>query len=149
MPTYTDNGSGNGEDFVVIEEHTVLNTEVVTIEEEENPFFKNEDGTQQRNVVFKFKVLGGEHDGRFVWGRTPTTWSTNEKCKLRGWAEEILGTTIPTKPLPPLNTDDMIGRKCRAVIGVYTKKNGDQGNKVTDVMRDKSSAPADVYSEPF
>ncbi len=43
----------------------------------------------------------------------------------------------------------MIGRKCRAVIGVYTKKNGDQGNKVTDVMRDKSSAPADVYSEPF
>lgn len=149
MPTYVDNGRGDAGDFALIENHTVVLAEVATVEEEENPFFKDDDGNPQRNVVFKFKVLEGEHEGRFVWGRTPTTWSTNEKCKLRGWAEEILATTIPTKPLPPLNTDDLIGRRCRAVIGTYTKKNGDEGNKVTDVMRDKSAAPVDAYSEPF
>ncbi len=150
MPTYVDNGKGGtGEDFALIENHTIVVAEVVTIEEEENPFFKDDDGVPQRNVVFKFKVLDGEYEGRFVWGRTPTTWSTNEKCKLRAWAEEILGVTIPTKPLPPLNTDDMVGRHCRVHIITYPKKDGSEGNKVGDVMRDKATAPADAYSEPF
>jgi len=143
MPVYEDKG-GSGSTFPILEEHTVVNVEVVTVEEQES-FFKDDDGNPKNEVVFKFRITDGEFEGQHLWGRTPTTWSMNEKCKLRQWAEQILATKIPAGT--PLDTDDLVGRPARAVVGTFTKKTGEQGNKVTDVMKDKNALPVTSYAE--
>lgn len=144
MPVYEDNGS---EAYALIEEHEVLPMEVLEIGEEES-FYKDDDGNPKQQVVFKFRVTDGEHTDRHLWGRTPTTWSTNEKCKLRQWAEQILNRKIPAGE--PLNTDDLVGKHCRGVVGVTNKQDGTQGNKVSDVMKAKNApVMASAMDEPF
>lgn len=145
MPKYEDNGS---EAYEVIEEHEVLPMEILEVGEELS-FYKNDDGSDKTQVVFKFKVISGEHEGRLLWGRTPTTWSQNEKCKLRQWAEQIMNRKYA--PGEGLDTDDLVGRRCRGVVGITNKQDGTTGNKVTDVMKDKAGAAAmaSVSEEPF
>jgi hypothetical protein len=145
MPVYEDNGSS--ETYALIEEHEVLVLEVIEVSEDTS-FYKNDDGTDKKNVVFKFRVMEGEHNDRLLWGRTPTTWSSSDKCKLRQWAEQILNRKIAAGEA--LNTDDLVGRRCRGVVGVSNKQDGTQSNKITDVMKDKSApAMASSYDEPF
>lgn len=145
MPIYQDSPT---QDFPVIEEYTTLDVEVELCEERDS-IFRDDDGNVQRKVAFKFHVLDGEHKDRRLWGDTPTTWSQNEKCKLRMWAQQIMGRTYG--PGEPLNTDDLVGRRCRAVVAVRTKKaDGSKSNYISDVLPAKGAAVgAPAYEEPF
>ena len=146
MPVYQEKPA---QEFPVIEEYTTLDCEVELVEERDS-IFRDDDGNIQRKVAFKFKVLDGEHVNRRLWGDTPTTWSSDERCKLRQWSQQIMNRQFAKGE--PLNTDDLVGQRCRAVVGVRTKKaTGEQSNFVSDVLPVKG-APAVAtpsYSEPF
>lgn len=147
MPVYQE--SDAGADFAVIEEYSVLDCEVESVEERDS-IFKDDEGNTKRTVAFKFKVLTGEHENRRLWGDTPTTWSSDERCKLRMWSQQIMNRTYAKGE--PLDTDDLVGRHCRAVVGVRTKKaTGDKTNYVSDVLPTKGVAvsAAQAYEEPF
>ena len=145
MPVYQESVAP---EYPVIEEYTTLDVEVELVEERDS-IFRDDAGNIQRKVAFKFHVLDGEHKDRRLWGDTPTTWSSDERCKLRMWAQQIMGRTYAKGE--PLNTDDLVGQRCRAVVGVRTKKaDGSKSNYVSDVLPAKGAAVgAAAYEEPF
>jgi hypothetical protein len=146
MPVYEETAAPN---YELLEDYTTLPAEVTEIEERETPF-KDDDGNPQRSLSFTFRVSEGEHQGRKFWGNTPTFWNSSDRCKLRQWAQSIANRTYA--PGEPLNTDILLNRPCRIVLGVKKKQNGDKTNRVVDVLPDKSAAPAGpapTYDEPF
>ncbi len=145
MPIYEDRSASQvqGE---VMDNHTVVEAEVTTVKEDDS-FFKDDDGNTKRQVSFEFTVTDPNYEGRRVWGSTPTTWSTDERCKLRIWAQEILGCEIPAGV--PLDTDDLVGKRCRVVVGLRTNKTtGIQKNFASDVMRLKTPVSSNS-NQPF
>jgi hypothetical protein len=129
-----------------IPDDTVLNAEITEIKETTKNFG---DGDVPR-VEFKFIVreAGSDFDARKLWGDTPKTFTTDPRCRLRVWAQEILGQQLPEKF--KLDTDQLVGLMCRIVVGLRTyEKNGETISKnfVTDVMRTK--ADGTTYEEPF
>lgn len=139
MPVYTDNAS----DYVPLDAD-IYPMEVMEVTEEVSTYYKNDDGSDKSNVVFKFRIISGAEEGRQVYGRTSTIWSQNENCRLHHWAEQILNRKFG--PGEALNTDDFVGRRCRGLVVITTRTDGSQGNKVNDVMKDKTAA---LVEDPF
>lgn len=117
--------------------------------------FVDDDGKKVMKVEFKFKIIDGSvHDGTDIWGKTPTRFNTHPDCKLRNWAQAILGQSLP--PKFRLDTDVLVGRDCRLIIGLREyEKDGQtkQTNYVKDVMPTAdamaSMAAAVRSEEPF
>lgn len=137
----------------LLDNYTILAAVVTKIEERETPF-KDDDGNPQRQVNFTFKVSGGSDDqvpeDRFFYGSTPTFWNNSDKCKLRQWAQSIANRIYA--PGEPLDTDQLVNRPCKIVIGQKKKQNGDMVNRVIDVTPDRNAAPVPggpSYNEPF
>lgn len=129
-------------DYTLIPEGEVLAAEVTDCEVRETPFDDEKNpGVKQKEVSFRFQVTeSGEYYGRTVFGRTPTTFSTNESCKLRQWVQELLGMDkLPEKFR--FNTDTLIGLPCRVSVSQRTSKPSQQypkgrtSNYVFDVLR--------------
>lgn len=158
------------EERPVIADGETVAVEVTRAEIRETPFDDPANpGKKKWEVSFSFKItdpdpvlclLPNDEGGvdeisvtvfdQILFGNTPTTFSTHPDCKLRLWAQEILGgTTLPVDF--ELDTDDLVGLPCRAVVGVRERKGGDgvgviRKNYVTDVIH-ASSAP--LASEVF
>lgn len=159
MPEFVCEPSGfeGGDDNdrpAVIPEDEVLEAEVTRIKQITKPY-KDDDNNDVKRVEFSFLVEDGQgYDGRRIKGDTPTTFSENEKCRLRNWAQEIMGVEIPSGF--KLNTDDLEDSKVRIVVGQrkYTKDNEERiYNFVKDLMRTKGGKPAtpskDWVEDPF
>lgn len=138
-----------------IEDDTILNAEITAIKQKMVDF-KDGAGEQPR-VEFTFVVTdpASAWDGQKMWGETSTTFSDNEKCKLRNWAMEIMGVSR-LDPGFQLDTDDLVKQPCRIVVGARAKKKngvetGDIANFVKDVLRVKgnSSGTFAQDEEPF
>lgn len=140
MPVYENQEAPPQE---AIPEHTILVMEIVDVKEVEKPW-KDDDGNPVNRVEFSFVVREPEgensrFDGRKIWGETPTTFSRSDRCKLRAWAQEILSEKLGNT----LDTDILIGRRCRGVVHQRIKKNTDQVyNFVHDVLPDRNAQPA-------
>lgn len=126
------------EERPVIPEGEVLAVTILKCDVGTSPF-KNDDGTERQQVSFTFKVIEeGEWQDLYLFGNTPTTFSTHPDCKLRGWVEEILGGgALPVDF--ELDTDDLVGQDCRVRVGVRERKGSDgksvvQKNYVLDVL---------------
>lgn len=130
-----------------IPEDSILKAEIVKIEETTKNF--GEGDVPRVEFAFLVREPGNEYDGRRLWGDTPRTFSTDSRCKLRIWAQEIMGQQLPEGF--KLNTDDLVGLECRIAVGMktYTNKQGEAVSKnfVTDVLRTK--ADGESYEEPF
>ncbi len=155
--------SDQDEERIPIPDGAVFEAEVLTVKLEDSKFYKNEDGTPQQIMNFKFKVVNdGEHDGafvdRWVWGSTPPWLNDDPRCKLRNWVEAILDIDL----LPPdylLETDDLQGMQCRVIVSAKesTTNPGRITNKVTElkntrgkpVMTVAQSADDPLDEEPF
>lgn len=134
-----------------IEEDTVLEATVANVEVRPHPFFKDDNGEPQMKVNFEFNfTMDGQK--RKLWGETNTTFTTHPDCKLRNWAQQILGGN----ELPAgfkLNTETLLNTPVRIVVGVEEwtdKKTGERRwkNIVKDVMYSKAS-PAPAFEDPF
>jgi hypothetical protein len=134
----------------VLPEDTITEAVVLDVMEKIAPF-KNDDGSDITRVEFTFALP--DYSNQRVWGETPTTFSSHPDCKLRGWAQEILGGG----ELPVgfrLNTDDLKDRKVRVRLGYkkyFSKKNNreEERNFVADVIHSRAAASAATYEEPF
>jgi hypothetical protein len=142
------------QDFQLIPEGDVLAAEVAQCEVRDTPFDDDKNpGEKQKEVSFRFEITeSGEFYGRTVFGRTPTTFNTNENCKLRQWVQELLGMD----KLPEnfrFNTDTLIGLPCRVSVAQRTSKpsekypRGRTTNYAFDVLR-ANSGPSRI-DDPF
>lgn len=139
-------------EFTLIPDGEILDCEVVACEERETPFDDEKNpGQKQREVSFRFQVTDpGEYNGRTLFGRTPTTFNTNENCKLRLWVQELLGMDVLPEKFR-FNTDTLIGLPCRVAVGVRTSKpspqypKGRTTNFAWDVLRQNSGH----FTDPF
>jgi len=126
-----------------IHEVTISNIEVSTFNDPVN-------GPRQ-NLNWTFTLhTPGEWEGKRVWGNTSMVFNTNPNCKLRNWAQSILGEELDGGF--ELDTDDLVGRKARVAIGHRAKQDGTKKQYVADVMPPKqSSAAASAWGDepPF
>jgi hypothetical protein len=143
-----------GQEFALIPEGEVLAAEVIACEVRETPFDDEKNpGQKQKEVSFRFQITEqGDYHARHVFGRTPTTFNTNDACKLRQWVQELLGMD----KLPEnfrFNTDTLIGLPCRVSVAQRTSKpstanpRGKTSNYVFDVLRVNSGSL--LVDDPF
>lgn len=96
--------------------------------------FTDENGNKIKKFEFHFKLITDDaHDGRDLWGETPTTFNTHPECRLKLWAEALLGQRLPARFR--LDLDTLRDRKCIVVVGrrEYVK---DGETKVRNFVRD-------------
>ena len=108
-----------------IPEDTVLAAELVACKIVEKNYL-DDDGNKVRKVEFKFVIQeeGSPWEGENIWGETPTRFNTHPDCKLKNWAAAIAATEFPAGYR--LDTDVLIGMKCRVVTGSRTyEKDGE------------------------
>lgn len=129
------------QEFEVIPEATIVPLEVVTVEDRETPWDIDENDPslgKKHQVSFRFKVVGGDHDGRTLFGNTPTTFTTHPDCKLRAWVQEILGeSSLPTGFR--FSTEVLEGMPVKGVVAHRIKTNADGSRTpkeyISDVIR--------------
>lgn len=98
------------------------------------------------------EVIAGEHEGASLW-----TWCSikgGPKSKLTRWCQAM---GIDTSAGTQINTDDLVGKRCTAVVLAKEKTDGSgEYNAVTDLKPNKvkKTAPApapkaDADDDPF
>lgn len=128
-----DSPASFGEGFEPLPDRAILDVEVVKVEEREKPEWAIYDPEVTTEVSFRFRVVGGPHDKRNIWGTSAVFFNYSPKCRLRIWVQGILGV----EELPEgfdLNLDDLTGRKCRILVGNRINKKGDVKDFVQDVF---------------
>lgn len=132
----------------VIPHDTTLDVTILKCEVGESPF-KKDDGSPQQQVSFTFKVTEeGEYKDMYVFGNTPTTFSTHPDCKLRGWVEEMLGGGALPADFE-LDTEDLVGVDCRVNVAVRTRKGAD-GHSIVEKNYVQNVLPSsDADLSPF
>lgn len=140
-----------------IDDGSVYIAEVMSCGPKVQPW-KNDDGSEQKRVEFKFRLISDDtFNGQDLWGSTPHNLTNNEKCKLKQWAEAILGQRLPRGC--ELRYGDLVHKRCRVVVERTDKIDRTTGemktrNKVRDVFATKEAqarlAQATAFDdEPF
>lgn len=134
-----------------IPDGTKVHAEVVSISTKTR---KNREGEEYSRLLFKFVIQDPDSgwDTQNVYGETSTLFTTNPDCKLRNWAQEIMGVDeLPAKFR--LDTDVLVGLDCYVVVGSRDyEKDGEQktANFIKDVQRTgNGSGGGSVDEEPF
>lgn len=125
---------------------------VVGIRLREKPF-KDDAGQPIKKIEFAFKLISDDgQDGRDIWGETSTRFNSHPECRLKNWAEAILGMKLP--PHYRLDTDQLLDRHCFVVVGRKEWTNKDGEDKVRNFVRDVQPTTANAKAlaeadEPF
>lgn len=143
------------EEAVVLEtipDGTMHSAEIVKCEERDHPFFKEDDGvTPQREVSFTFKITDGDYAERYIYGRTPTTFTTHPDCKLRGWVQSAY--SLDEVPLDfEFEPEDLNGLPVKIIAGVrkYVDKQGkDREQQFVQDLLPFSNSHDPYANEPF
>ena len=100
-----------------IDDDEIFPATLVEVKLVEKPFVDDKTGEKVKKISFKFRLdaEGDPHDGDFKWGETGTRFNTHPDCRLKNWAEAILGRELVKGY--QLDTDDLLDQKCRVVIG--------------------------------
>lgn len=138
--------------YPVIDEGTILEAEITKVQKIVKPF-KDDDGNPVVRVEFSFKIVDEKYTGKFLWGETPTTFTTHPDCKMRAWVQEILAVNELAKDFK-FDTDSIVGSRCRVVVGLREwadKTTGEikQRNFVSDVIRSREAIANSAFVEPF
>jgi hypothetical protein len=115
---------------------TILNVEVEDVQlrplREDFRLKYNVEATHEFN--FRFRVQDGPFAKRVVFGSAKAEWDDGPGCRLRLWAQEIMGVdAFPTDY--EFDSDHLVGQNCRITIKNYTKKDGSIGESAADVLR--------------
>lgn len=138
-----------------IDDGEFFSATIVNIKLEEKKYTDKETGEKVKKVVFvaELEDPAETHTGRKIYGETGVKLNTHPNNKLRNWAGAILGAELPAGYR--LDTDDLIGKQCRVVVGYRTwdKDNGEKGetNFISDIMPSSETAArmAEAEGEPF
>lgn len=137
-----------------IDDDEVMLGQVVGAKVVEKPF-EDDDGNKVKKVEFKFTLMDpdGKQDGLNLWGETPVRFNTHPDCRLRNWAQAMLGQELPAGF--NLDLDMLLNTEVRTIIGYkeWDKTDGTKGkrNFVKDVMptKDAERKMAAEADEPF
>jgi hypothetical protein len=143
-------GPGDFQGYKPIPQDTWLNLEVTKIEDRRAPWLNRDTGEEVWQVAWTWNVIEeGEFQGRKVFANNVggnDGWNRNPLNNNYAWAKALLGAEA--LPTGSFDTDMLIGRRVRALIGARTRKDKDTGvktveNFISDVMpfRDPYSAP--------
>ena len=100
-------------DFELVPEGTIVHAVVKAIE------LKSWDWGDRLN--WKFEITDGEYKGMLINDGTSPKLSIDPPSKLYKWATALLGRTLDVGER--LDTDDLIGLRCRIVVGHKPDKN--------------------------
>lgn len=143
--------ASTGSAYPVLPADSVIVVEVQSIQDK--PVKNNSTGETWTKLEFTFQIdnvpahLGEELkslEGSRVWGSTSMKFSLHPDNKLRQWVEALLGLELDEGF--ELDTDNLVGRRARAVIGNYTKKDGTPGHGVESLLPIAGAAPAPANS---
>lgn len=128
---------------------TILKVEVEDVKLQDiNPAFREKydiEATHEFN--FRFKVLEGDFKNRKVWANAHALWHDGKNCRLRLWAQEIMGVDeFPEGYV--FNSDHLVGQNCRITIKNYNKRDGSVGETAADVLRAIPEAGATAAPVP-
>jgi hypothetical protein len=82
---------------------------------------------------FRFKVLEGDFKNRNVWANAHALWHDGANCRLRLWAQAIMGVDAFPEGYV-FDSDHLVGQTCRITIKNYNKKDGSVGETAADVL---------------
>lgn len=93
-----------------------------------------------QKINFKFEILevlfpqtGFEPCvGQWIFGGVPFRFTDHPDNALKQWVEAIYGLELA--PGFELDTDQLDGRECKAVVENYTKNNGFEGHRVGSLV---------------
>lgn len=88
--------------------------------------------------------------GSKIWGGVPFKFEDDPDNPLKNWTEAILGFDVSGQIGFELDTEDWVGRKCRAVVRTFTKRNGKEGHGVDALLplgSGATAAPQDTARE--
>lgn len=112
-------------DFAGFIDHgTTFEATVIGVRLKEANFTDEATGQKVKRVEFKFMISDpdGIFDAQNIWGETPNKFNSHPDCKLRQWAEAILGRELPVGYR--LDTDSLVGQDCK--IGVSYREYDDK-----------------------
>lgn len=134
-----------------IDDGEIYNAQLVMTNVQERTF-QGEPNPVQR-LGFKFRIESDDaHDGQDLWGETSTKFVNHPGCKLKSWAESLLGQELPAGYR--LDIDTLLDRRCRIIVEkreYADKKTGEQKtiNRVREVHPTREAMVAMAEAEPF
>jgi hypothetical protein len=126
------------DEYPVLPPDKIIQVEVVDVTEREVTSAKGD----WMKFEFKFRILAVPTDlesdygvlvGSHIWGSVPARLTTHPDNKLRQWSESLLNMD----DLPEgyaLDTDDLIGKRGRALISNYEKRDGKSQHQVNSIL---------------
>ena len=138
---------GEDREFTLIPDDTMHPAELVKISEKEWPD-RDDPSKKNKRLEFEFKITDGEFKNRRVWGSTPANLVGGDRCKLLQWAQELMGG-VTLAVGDSLDTDDLIGARCRIIIGSYESGNPKVKRNTVAQIRRAKDLPAVSYDEPY
>lgn len=138
--------------FGVLPVDSIIQVEVEEITEKFVEGKNGKDGWTK--LEFKFLITGvpsslqAEYDtcvGSRIWGSVSARFTDHADNKLRQWAEALLGVTV-SDPGFELDTDILVGRKARAVVSQYEKRDGSKAHQVAGLLAPGDAAVPVVVS---
>jgi hypothetical protein len=103
-----------------------------------------------KRVGWKFRIESDDpHDGQDIWGETSTKFVNHPGCKLKSWAEALLGQDLPAGYR--LDVDTLLDRHCRVIVGKreYEKEGETKThNFVREVHPTRENMAAMAQAEP-
>lgn len=126
--------TGERKTFDPIPEDSIVTAEVKEVTLEEKPARWRNGPDDTHRVSFHFVVTEGQYARRHLWGNSSVYFSTSPNCKLRLWAQEILGLDVWPQG-EELDTDKLAGRQVRLIVGNRSKQDGSITDYVKDVLR--------------
>lgn len=142
-------------DWAILPVDSIIDVEVEDISDREVPGRDGKEGWVK--LEFKFLIKGvpthleaeyGSLVGSRIWGSVSKRLSTHPDNKLRQWAESLLNMgEFPTGF--ELDTDMLIGRRARAVIVQYKKRDGSFNHQVGGLLPVATTPSTPAGADPW
>jgi hypothetical protein len=120
---------------VILPPESVVQVRVLEVREAERG--PNAKGEFWQVLDFKFEIVGAPEQykgaiGDWIWGNVSARFTTHPDNKLRQWVQALFGLDL--EPGFELDTEVLVGRKARAVISNYKKRDGNVGQGVAGLL---------------
>lgn len=129
----------SGGDFLNLPDDAIVQVEVVSVETRAATNSKTGESWNKENFRFKITDIPdalqeefGVLEGSTIFGSVSSKFTMHPDNKLRQWVEALLDMELDAGF--ELDTDMLVGRRARAVISSYIKKDGTRNHQVAGLL---------------
>lgn len=144
MVKLQDQGRG---DYKLLPENEVVMARLADVSE--NSFTDPKDGGEVLNYRWKFTMegMGPDFDGKDIDGQTSRIFSAHPSCKSYNWVTQLMGALPDVEA--GIDTDMLIGKPCRILVGHRKDKQGRIWMTVKEVLPPRGAAIVLPEEAPF